>query len=188
MTLEGFLVLLTIIGGMLTTIGAVIGHWFNRDKTKADAMVTFTVAVTEMVGNVTAMTKMLQDQKDITDQRDERIDELERKVIDLERSNSDKDAVIDALKQDMARLVKSGISKDREIKALNDKIDRWRVERDTDRKRITTLEGERKSLLTELKTLRDMMDSDSKSSENGKKTQEQDKITQETVETDNDAE
>ena len=209
MTLEGFLVLLTIIGGMLTTIGAVIGHWFNRDKTASEADVAEAEAdkikaetFAFLYEKFTNLAESIHIQAERTIQRIEAMDECrqdidrlkERASLDskekaeLQSKISSLEGTVRELMQAKSDMESAIIRKDKEIAELRTEVAKGLSERKSDRQRITSLEGERKSLLAELKTLRDMMDSDSKSSENGKKTLEQDKITQETVETDNDAE
>ncbi len=160
------------ISGVVSVIGTMFGQWLNRDKADAEAesiragaekkraeadaeakrantemILAFTQTIKESVGSVKEMTKMLQFQKDLTDKRDEQIDTLTRRLLELERLVADGDSVIEAMKQDMVDMVVAGQSKDDRITALEQK-------RAADRERISALEKERKSLLAKIDKLR----------------------------------
>lgn len=170
MTYELFIMIGAVFSGFFGMIGAVIIAWFNRPKTEADATATLVGTITELVGNVAAMTKMLQEQKDITEKRDSRIDDLERTARERDARIDGLIAENDKLKLDVARLVKSVLEKDQQIKRLGEEIERWRVGRDADRKRITTLETERAQLVATVDDLQKKLENPPEIiSDNGKK-------------------
>lgn len=150
LTFEGFAILMGAISGGISVLGTMIGHWFNRDKIKAEATLSYAVTVTELVGSVAQMTKMLQEQKDITDKRDARIDTLERETRerDAEVANmkillNEKNAVIQKLENDMAAMMAAGKKKDAKIAALELQVNRLLGERET---LTTTVDGLRTRL------------------------------------------
>ena len=158
---ELFIMIGAAFSGLFGMIGAVIIAWLNRDKTKADATAAFAATITELVGNVSAFSKMLREEKAITDKRDGRIDDLERdarqrhaRIEGLIATIAEKDGVIETFKIDLARVVESGLEKDAKIKSLEEKNERWRIGWDKDRERITTLETERAELVRTVEKLR----------------------------------
>lgn len=180
MTFEGLVMLLGVMGGMFTVLGTVIGKWIDRRKTNAEADKTMADGYLVMVQSITRLVASIEKLTTSVDKRDARIDTLEAEIRDLRQSDADKDVVIASMKQDMARLVESNLSKNRRIKELSDKIDRWRIERDADRERITTLEGERETLLADIAKLQVSINDDT-GTDNGKDVEQSAKSTQEIV-------
>ncbi len=147
-------VVVPALSGFFALVGSLIVRWWDRDKVtaevssiQADATATMAAAVAKMAESVGKTTKMLQDQKTITDKRDERIDVLERQA----RAS---DELIAQLRIDLAKVTEAAAVKDKviaeqneQIATLTERVNRLRSEREADQARISTLELEKVSLL-----------------------------------------
>jgi len=98
----------------------------------------------------------------------EQINILESQVAELMQSKIDLEAQVAELLQSKFDMEKSNAEKDGQITALEDKMGRWRKERDADRKRITTLETERIDLLATVADLSTRLEAKEKQTGNGK--------------------
>jgi len=140
----------------------------NRRKTNAEAEKTNAEASKMNISSLTnladaltvSMQRSLEQNQisiDMINAREFKNDELKEELSqlrdELKRQEADNAAQRDKMQSEIKELVAAGVAKDNKILELETKIERWRKDREADRRRISTLEAAEKTWAAEKKKL-----------------------------------